>query len=580
MQWKERRIWVAAVTTLLSANLFAQTGLFDPPKPAQAAPAAHPAKLKQVAAQQKPPARARAKTVSQAQKQVDDLRELVAAQQQQLEAQRAQVEHVSQQLQQLLDAQQQGSAAAQKIQGSAEQAQATAAQAQQSADEAQRAAAQASSKATEATTALVAVKTQTQQDEKKLGTLETLAGRFRFNGDLRVRGESIFQDGVADRNRGRIRVRFGVEGKLNDDFIGGFALATGTLGDPTTTNETFTNFFDRKTIALDKGYVIYQPQAHKWLQATAGKFAYTWNRTAVTGDPDINPEGFSQKLSWDFKSPVVKNFSVQAMQLLFNEVTGGTDSYAIGGQVAGKLQFGRLTSIPSFMALKWNSPDPILNATAFAVGATTTTGGLPVPGEGPGCAKGNGLSTVPPCAFSANGMTNATYTDASGKAHFYSQFLYADLILNNQIKTGFDRWPVNLILEYEDNIDAEAHPLNSKGVVIPDLGKQGHVYMGDLSVGQNKNKNDVQIGYLWLRQEQDAVIASFSESDQRAPTNILQHKLYATWKVRPNTTFGYTYWIGRTLNSALQHATLPTGVTPGEVEPWVRRMQFDLMYTF
>jgi hypothetical protein len=453
-------------------------------------------------------------------------------------------------------------------------------QAQQSAEEAQRAAASASSKATEASTALVAVKSQTQQDEKKLSTLETLAGRFRFNGDIRIRGESIFQDGVADRNRARVRVRFGLEGKLNDDFVGGFALATGTLGDPTTTNETFTNFFDRKTIALDKGYVVYQPQAHKWLQATAGKFAYTWNRTAVTGDPDINPEGFSQKLSWDFDAPVVKNFTLNAMQLLFNEVTGGTDSYAIGGQIATKLKIGALTSTPSFLALKWNSPDPILNASAFAVGATTTTGGLPVPGEGPGCAKGAGLSTVPPCAFSANGMTNATYTDASGKAHFYSQFLYADLILNNQIKTGIDRLPVNLILEYENNLNAEDHPLNAKGAVIGNLGKQGHVYMGDLSVGQNKNKNDVQVGYLWLRQEQDAVIASFSESDQRAPTNILQNKIYATWKVRPGTTFGYTYWIGRTLNSALQHATLPAGFAPGGVEPWVRRMQFDLMYTF
>ena len=67
-----------------------------------------------------------------------------------------------------------------------------------------------------------------------------------------------------------------------------------------------------------------------------GKVAYTWNRTAVTGDPDINPEGLGEKLSWDFKTPVLKNFTLQAMQLLFNEVTAGTDSYALGGQVASQ----------------------------------------------------------------------------------------------------------------------------------------------------------------------------------------------------------------------------------------------------
>jgi len=556
--------WFSAVSLVvtLSASLFAQSNSLLPAKSE---------KKKAVPA-------------SSTQKELKNLRDLVIAQQKQLEAQRQQVEQVREQLQQLLDSQQQASMASQKnaeqAAANASQAQTTATEAQQSAEEAQRLATQAAGSAVEVKTALVEVDKKTKEDEKKLGSLQEIASRFRFNGDIRVRGESIFQDGVADRNRGRIRVRFGLEGKLNDDFVGGIALATGTLGDPTTTNETFTNFFDRKTVALDKGYIIYQPQAHKWLQATGGKFAYTWNRTAVTGDPDINPEGFSEKLSWDFKAPVLKNFTFQAMQLLFNEVTAGTDSYALGGQVATKLQFGRFTSIPSFMALKWNNPDPILQASAFAVAATTTTGGLPVPGEGPGCARGIGLSTAPPCAFSANGMTNATYNDASGKPHFYSQYLYADLILNNQIKTGSERWPVNLILEYENNLNAEDHPLAANGAVLTNLGKQGHVYMGDISVGQNKTKNDVQIGYMWLRQEQDAVIASFSESDQRAPTNILQNKIYGTWRVRPATTVGITYWMGRTLNSALQHATLPPGVTPGQTEPLVRRAQFDLMYSF
>jgi len=42
-------------------------------------------------------------------------------------------------------------------------------------------------------------------------------------------------------------LRLGLEGKLGEDFTGGLASATGSLGDPTTTNETLTNFFDRKT---------------------------------------------------------------------------------------------------------------------------------------------------------------------------------------------------------------------------------------------------------------------------------------------------------------------------------------------
>jgi hypothetical protein len=363
---------------------------------------------------------------------VQELRDALAAQQKQMEEQRQQVDQLRVQLQQLLNATQQANTAAQTVQGSADQAQVTATRAQQSASDAQQAADHASANAVAAKTALSVVESKSKEEDKKLSTLQDVLGRFHFAGDVRVRGESFFQDGVADRNRGRVRVRFGVDGKLNEDFVGGFALATGSLGDPTTTNESFTNFFDRKTIGLDRGYITYNPLAHRWLSLTGGKFAYAWNRTQVTGDPDINPEGFNEKFSWDLQTPGVKNLTIQFMQLLFNEATSGTDSYALGGQVSGKLQLGRLTTTPSFMAIKWNNPDSILQASAFAVQATTTTGGLQVPGEGPGCGKGSGLPTVPLCAFAANGMTNATYNDPGGKPHFYSQFLYADFILNNR----------------------------------------------------------------------------------------------------------------------------------------------------
>ena len=426
-----------------------------------------------------------------------------------------------------------------------------------------------------------------------MSALEGLVGRFRLGGDVRIRGESQFQDqpGFFDRNRGRVRVRFGFDGKLNEDFTGGVYLATGSLGDPTTTNETFTNFFDRKTIGLDKGWITYNPLAHKWLSLTGGKFAYQWQRTQVTGDPDINPEGFNEKLSFDTHMPFVKNVTLQGMELLFNEVTSGPDSYAVGGQLSSKLELGRWTATPSFMVLNWHLPDAILQASAFAVQATTTGStslttpvpAIPVPGEGPGCAAGrNGgkLPAFPPCAFAANGMTNSTYLDASGKPHFNSPFLYADFVLNNQIKTGLSRLPLNLLLEYENNLNAKEHPIDFTGALATNLGKQSHVYLADISLGQVKNKGDLQFGYAWLRQEQDSVIASFAESDQRAPTNILQHRLYALWKARANTVASFTWWHGRTLNTNLENAVLGPGLKPGQIEPWLNRLQFDLIYSF
>ena len=540
-------------------------------------------------------------------KEVQDLKEAVAAQQQQIRQQNQLVEQLRSQLQQLVDATQQANAAAQKAASGVDAAQTTAAQAQQSATQAKSAADQAASNAADVKSALAVVDTTTQDQRRQLSALEALVGRFRYSGDVRIRGESYFQTGVPDDNLARIRVRFGMDGQLNQDFIAGIALATGSLGNPTSTNETLTNVFDRKTIALDRGFITYNPVAHSWLSLTGGKFAYPWQRTSVTFDPDLNPEGFDEKASFNFSGPV-QNVNIQGIELLYNQANGkpgipSQDSYALGMQIAGRIVFGPWTVTPSFLSLKWNRPDAILQQSAFATGATTTgyqpptpTGGptpspitgIPIPGEGQGCAKGTSFPSFPPCVFAPNGMTNATYVDSKGVPHFYSGYNYADFILPNQIQTGFARLPVNILLEFLDNLDAENHPLNTKGAVIRTLGSQNKEYGFDVGVGQVKNKNDIQVGYAWYREEQDAAIASFVESDQRAPTNILQNRIYALWKVRSNTLASFTWWHGRALNTNLEnnvalfnnYSSIATISKPGQQEPYLNRLQFDLIYTF
>lgn len=568
---------------------------------------------------------------------VQALKEAVAAQQ-------AQIQALSQQLQQTNEQLQQTNQQFQQTQQQLQQAQQTAADAQQKANDVAASAApkdsvdKLNSEYADVRTSLTNSAVSEQEQQKRFSGLEDALGRFRWTGDVRVRGESYFQGygGCTlcnDRNRARIRVRFGFEGKLNEDFTAGVSLATGTLGDPTTTNETLTNNFDRKTIALDRGYITYNPVAAKWFSATAGKFAFTWARTSVTFDPDINPEGFVEKFSKDFESvPLVKNVNLQFMQLFYNEVTGtsskslgiaggGHDSFAVGGQIGGRLQPAKFwTLTPSFTILNFRNQDALLNSSAFATGATTVLGSVTISGttypvtvvgggEGPGCAsiKGgpagaqiNTATLVGGCPFAANGMTNSTFIDANGNAHFLSNFLYADLILNNQFKTGAARLPLNLLLEYENNLNAADHPydytatgLQATSTPNTSLGKQSHAYLADISLGQQKKKNDIQFGYSFLREEQDAAIASWGESDQRAPTNVLQHRFYGLWRVAPNTTASFTWWHGRTLDPYLENAILGAGLkvstTPGvgvlvpgsgATEPWLNRIQFDLIYTF
>src|SRR4029077_1484837 len=148
---------------------------------------------------------------------VQALKDALAAQQQQI-----------QQLQQSLAQRDQAVQAAQQ---QAQQAQTAAADAQQKASAVEASAGAAKESYTKVDSDLTDVKTTIQnqlltaQDEqKRVSALESAFGRFRLVGDVRVRGESFFQKGVADRNRARIRVRFGFDGKLNEDFFGGIAL--------------------------------------------------------------------------------------------------------------------------------------------------------------------------------------------------------------------------------------------------------------------------------------------------------------------------------------------------------------------
>jgi hypothetical protein len=380
-------------------------------------------------------------------------------------------------------------------------------------------------------------------EEKKLSELEDAVKRFRFAGDIRVRFEPIFQGLTPNRYRARLRARFGVEGGFSEDFAGGFYLATGTVNDdPVSTNTTLTGFSTRKPIGLDRGWVTFQPRHHKWLQLTGGKWAYTWLRTSLTLDPDLNPEGFSERLSFDREGPVVKNVSFVGMQLMLNEAAGsfsppipGNDSYAAGGQASVRLQLGRrLQTTLAGTVLDWRNTDSIIQA----ITARTLAG---------------------------NRNTNATVGSGASIAYL-SKFLYTDFIADTSLQTPWQRYPLRVTLDFVDN------PRAANG--------QGQGFWGELSLGQTKNQNDLQFGYSFGRIEQDAVLAAFNESELRAPTNILQHRAFLLWQVEKNTTASFTGWFGRTLNRNLQNAALPPSLPPGEKDPYLKRLQFDVIYKF
>jgi len=431
-----------------------------------------------------------------------------------------------------------------------------------------------------------------KEEHKRVSSMHTLLGKVRWFGDIRVQNVDYFLAGQNVRVRERIRVRIGMESPLGQDFVAGVGLATGNLGDETSGNAALTNFFQKKTFGLNLGYITYKPEKHKWLTLTGGKFAPHWQRTTQYLDGDIMPEGFSERLSFDINNNVLKNVTLQAMQLFFYENTAvkygtsGIDSFAAGGQLLVKLKLHkRWTIAPSYTALNWHNENILMNAPAFSgVEVVSGTTGIV-------CNPVTALNTNPSCSFATlpyapPGMTNAYKVLSVGSngnvvRGFLSKFMYSNLMVDSTIDTGRERWPWKMTLEHHMNLRAASN--------------NSHIYQLQTSLGQTKNKNDFLFGYGFLREEQDAAIAAFVEDDQRLPTNIVEHTFFAQWKAAPNVVLAYKLYVGRVLNSALfapvaipgstktdalQTGFLAPGVLPGQLDHYRKRMQFDLIYTF
>src|ERR1043166_6806881 len=302
-------------------------------------------------------------------------------------------------------------------------------------------------------------------------------GPFSFSGDLRLRHKSFFGSGPvngtepATRNRERYRVRFNINAKLNDEISGGFSLASGDLGDPISTNSTETGFFTRKPIAVDKAYATYKPKFFKPFNITAGKFGYTWYRTELTFDNDINVEGSSQQIGWDWKDKPLSHFAVIGFELPLLEISGGSDSAIFGEQVQTGWNLGsRVKATADVAYYDYNNPNTIAqnqtNGNGFATQGTAT---------GQGGTFG----------FSAATLTNS-FGVIAGARQFGSKFGILDSIFQLDFDTGIKRFPLTTLFNFADNTRAceNVSAFAAAGVAISCNARDRQGYWAEAQFGQ------------------------------------------------------------------------------------------------
>ena len=125
------------------------------------------------------------------------------------------------------------------------------------------------------------------------------AAKTQFKGDVRVRQETVKVEGSPnnggkDKDRQRLRARLGAYTEINSQVDTGIRIATGSSDDARSTNQDLNNYFDKKQIWLDLGYIDYHPDQIKNLHVIGGKMLQPWvSMGDVIWDSDINPEGLA-----------------------------------------------------------------------------------------------------------------------------------------------------------------------------------------------------------------------------------------------------------------------------------------------
>jgi hypothetical protein len=149
---------------------------------------------------------------------------------------------------------------------------------------------------------------------------------LRFSGDFRYRHEAINDDAFQERERQRIRARFGVSADLGDSLAVGLTLATGDR-DPVSANQTLDGGFDRKSFGVDRAFFTWK--ATENASFTGGKMAIPFFRPGnhhLIYDGDLNPEGLALRYTG-------RNWFASYAGLWVDERAADDDAILLGGQV-------------------------------------------------------------------------------------------------------------------------------------------------------------------------------------------------------------------------------------------------------
>jgi hypothetical protein len=440
-------------------------------------------------------------------------------------------------------------------------------------------------------------------------------GAIKFSGDIRLRAESIFGqqnilangdnpavlgNELSPRHRMRLRARLQMRGSINDEFDWGLRFATGSFADNISTNQTLTDFFNRKPFGLDQAFITYKPKSAPGLRLQGGRFEPPWTFTEMTIDNDLMVDGFNESYTRGFKNSKLKEVALVAWQLpmlernsafvrnsngtvnLDQSRRNGRDLALYGGQVRARFEPSAKTAVSLsasdlyFSGTQFISPVQVFGS-QLLLPLTFT---IPASGVTPAQTITTQVAISRDLLVAGNGglgLTNASNNATNRDGHLASGYNLVDLLAKLELKQS-KRFPVTFLLNFVTN--TQAHDVVTAGpggadLLLPNNENQG--YWAEVQVGQTKARGDIQFGYTFMRIEKDAVLTPFNFSDVTQQSDMRGHRFLFAYAADPRVTLQVTGIVTDRLNGLLG----PFAPTPaGSLNRSTFRLQFDTVLKF
>jgi len=380
-----------------------------------------------------------------------------------------------------------------------------------------------------------------------------------------------------DRNRVRLRARFGADITLVNDFSMGFRLATGENNSPVSANQSMGlpyqgqgGNFSKYAIWLDRAFIKYQLIKAEDREVTllAGRFDNPFFTVSqIQWDDDIGFDGFALQAKYELLPgftpfmaggafPVYNtdfNFSSNQPQKFASEdkwlfaVQGGFD-----WQITEDLNFKFGTAYYYFYNTEGKLSSPFIPLTQNDAGDTD--------GSRPSFAqKGNtymALRNITPDASNDYGTINQWQ-------YFGLATRFENLSLTGKLEyKGFEPVVVSISGEFIKNLafnkgDIEPIAVNNRGANDDDLSNSiGAFAGGDTAWIIQAQVGSAALAKLWDWQvfagyryvESDAVIDGFTDSDfAGGGTNLKGYNLGANLALSPNVYIGVRWMSGQSV---------------------------------